>query len=869
MNISNEDYSNTIAIIGVTGRFPQISNIQEFWEQLKNGVETFHDFVERDRDVPISHGDFIKVKNKFKDIEYFDASFFGIHPRDAELMDPQLRIFLEQAWILLESAGYNPFSYKGLIGLFASTGLSHYLLNYIYPNSNNLKDINPLQIILGNEKDYLPTYVSYKLNLRGPSLAVQTSCSSSLVSVHLACESLLTYASDMALAGGVNITVPQVEGYTYLDGGLLSRDGHCRSFDDQASGTVYNDGVGIVLLKRMEDALKDGDYIYATIKGSAMNNDGAIRAGYMAPSVDGQREVILRALSHSDVPPETISYIETHGTATPLGDAIELEALLQAYGAQSNKKGVCALGSVKPNIGHTGVVSGVAGLIKVALALKNKTLPPSLNFEEPNEQVRLEDSFFYVNTQLTPWNAIQPLRAGLSSFGLGGTNVHMVLEEAPRIKSINSNKEWHLIPLSAKSQTALHKKIIQLNEYMINHTSCNIADIAYTLQVGRESYDYRYYVICDKDYVPSNKLNNICSDTETRSCLVDNEKTVQFVFPNNICSERNIYITLYFEEPLFRESIDICVEKISIVLNNDMKAIDMLTKWQSKQEEVYENLMTMMITYSLGKLWCELGVHYKSVSGIGIGEITKALFIKDITLDEAIRCIIDSTTLNEKGIVLTKQKNILSKESIDDSTIILIINSGNYLNYLDDEIVEKGTIIGSIDIKDTTSHDITYALIHTLGQLWSMGVPIEWGNYYRQEKRLRIPLPTYPFEREKYWIDNKVSKEKVAEKTEKTDVVSGSVIVSHDDVQETLVNLWKQQFGLSSIAIDDNFFELGGYSLMGTSLVNQINKIFGLDMYLRELFENPTIEELTDIVMNAYLMKIDDKTFKELLQDIE
>ena len=436
MNDVPRDSLDRIAIIGMAGRFPGARNLDEFWRNLKNGVEAVEPFSDEElaaRGVDpalLSHPHYVKSGVALEDIELFDASFFGFSPKDVELMDPQHRFFLECAWEALEVAGYDPGAYDGSIGVYAGASLSTYLLQNLVLNP---EVGGAYQIVIGTDKDFLTTRVSYKLNLRGPSVDVQTACSTSLVAVQMACQSLLSYQCDMALAGGVSVHAQQKTGYLYEEGGILSPDGHCRAFDARAGGTIGGDGVGIVVLKRLEEALADGDHIEAVILGAAINNDGSSKVGYTAPGVEGQAEVIAMAQALGRIDPETISYVETHGTGTILGDPIEVAALTRAFRAGTDKTGFCALGAVKTNIGHLDAAAGVAGLIKTVLALRHQQIPPSLNFEQPNPRIDFASSPFFVASELMEWPAANgPRRAGVSSFGIGGTNAHVVVEEAPR-----------------------------------------------------------------------------------------------------------------------------------------------------------------------------------------------------------------------------------------------------------------------------------------------------------------------------------------------------------------------------------------------------------------------------------------------------
>src|SRR5579885_2458881 len=408
-NTFNDAEGTDIAIIGLAGRFPGAHNVDQFWQNLCAGVESITRFSDEELlnagidPALLNDPNYVKAGAIIDDIDLFDAVFFGLTPKEAQIMDPQHRLFIETAWQALEDAGYDPEAYQKSIGLYAGSAISTYLLNNIYPNSEVVETVGTIQAALGNDKDALTTRVAYLLNLTGPCYSVQTFCSTSLVSVCIACSSLINGECDMALAGGVMIAVPQKAGFYYEEGGVASPDARCRAFDADANGSPLGNGVAIVVLKRLSDALADGDTIHAVIKGWAINNDGSLKVGYTAPGVTGQAGVIAEALANAEVSPESIDYIEAHGTGTALGDAVELAALIKAFGEQTTQKSFCALGSAKTNVGHLDRAAGVTGLIKTALSLKHKLMPPSLNYTTPNTQVNLADSPFYVNTQLREW----------------------------------------------------------------------------------------------------------------------------------------------------------------------------------------------------------------------------------------------------------------------------------------------------------------------------------------------------------------------------------------------------------------------------------------------------------------------------------
>ncbi|GAX60250.1 beta-ketoacyl synthase [Candidatus Scalindua japonica] len=554
------DNIDGIAIIGMSCRFPGAKNVDEFWQNLRNGTESISLFSDQELKstgvdlAALSDPAYVKAGFVLEDIELFDASFFNYSPGEAEIIDPQQRLFLECAWEALENSGYDSMSNEGPIGVYAGGSINTYLKNFV-PRPELDKSLEVFQALIGNDKDYLASRVSYKLNLTGPSVTIQTACSSSLVAVHMACESLRNLECDMALAGGVRISIPQRVGYYYQEGMVFSPDGHCRAFDAKARGTAFSNGVGIVVLKRLVNALEDGDYIHAVIKGSAINNDGSFKVGFTAPSGKGQESVITESLAVADIEPETVTYIEAHGTGTELGDPIEIKSLKQVFRSTTKKKGFCAIGSVKTNIGHLEQAAGVASLIKTVLALKHKLLPPSLNFEHPNPKIDFENSPFYVNTKLSKWQSDNTARrAGVSSFGIGGTNAHVIVEEfkESRTKTLSYNSKidsTETILLSARNEERLkeyakslisHLKIItKENEYKLDGQQDNILDdsvdkptlqdIAYTLQVGRQDFEERLAVIVKSKEELIQKLDE----------YINNKENIEGLYRGNINTNKN------------------------------------------------------------------------------------------------------------------------------------------------------------------------------------------------------------------------------------------------------------------------------------------------------------------------------------------
>ncbi|HXG48306.1 MAG TPA: type I polyketide synthase, partial [Methylomirabilota bacterium] len=492
-----------IAIIGMAGRFPGAGDVETFWRNLCAGVESIRPFTaEEMRASGVDPGlladpSYVNAGAPLEGAECFDAAFFGYHPREAELLDPQHRLFLECAWSALEDAGHDPATFDGAIGVFGGVGRNLYLRNNLLPRRGLLDAVGPYPEALASEKDYAATRVSFKLDLRGPSVNVNTACSTSGVAAHIACQSLLGGECDMALVGGARIRVPMRVGYRYEEGGILSPDGHCRAFDADAQGTVVGNGVAFVVLRRLSDALRDGDRIVAVILGSAINNDGASKAGFTTPSVRGQAAAIAEALAVAGVAADTIGYIEAHGTGTAVGDPIEVAALTKAFRRSTDRNGFCAIGSVKTNIGHLDAAAGLAGLIKAALAIERGVLPPSLHYRRPNPQIDFERSPFFVNAGLREWpRGSGPRRAGVSSFGLGGTNSHLVLEQAPPPVETSPARPHQLIVVSARTPESLDGITAALAAHFRSHPETDLADAAYTLQVGRRPFEHRRFTVC-------------------------------------------------------------------------------------------------------------------------------------------------------------------------------------------------------------------------------------------------------------------------------------------------------------------------------------------------------------------------------------
>ena len=654
-----------IAIVGMSGRFPGAGDVAAFWSNIKNGVESVTHFAPDQLDIPAppperggADASFVCAKGVLDDIDMFDARFFGYLPREAELMDPQHRVFLELCLEAMEHAGHDPQRYPGSIGVYGGCYMDTYLTWNLCSNPEFLANliesiqIGSLQTELGNDKDYLATRVAFKLGLRGPAMTLQSACSTSLVAIVTACQAIASYQCDMALAGGVTIVLPQRRGYHYREGGMLSPDGHCRTFDEHSAGTVFSNGAAVVLLKRVEDAVADGDTIYAVIRGYAINNDGGGKVSYTAPSVDGQAEVISLALATADIDARSIGYVEAHGTATPIGDPIEVAGLSTAFRAHTTDKGYCAIGSVKANLGHLDVASGAIGLIKTAMAIHEGVLPPAINFTRPNPKIDFANSPFYVNTQLRPWPEPQrPRRAGVSSFGVGGTNAHVVLEQAPAPLPRGRRRSHCLLTLSARTETALVAQAEQLADFLAQHTDIPLDDVAHTLQVGRCQYEHRRAVVAGDAADAVEKLRQSAAPGEAHLLRESRPKLV-FMFPGQGAQYPGMARELHDCEPVFREVIDRCCK----ALDNDGEAAGQDPRpyllWDPGQSRIDASQASAALAQTriaqpalfamemaLTRLLQSWGIQPDALMGHSVGEFTAACVAGVFGIEDAMRLV--------------------------------------------------------------------------------------------------------------------------------------------------------------------------------------------------------------------------------------
>ncbi len=998
------DTVDGIAIVGMAGKFPGVENIYEYWDAICKGKELLKRFTDEELTEnqvdkkTLEHNHFVPVNGLINTAEFFDSSFFGFTPREADLTDPQHRKFLEVCYEALEHAGQSPNNYEGTIGVFAGCSMNNYLVKNLLQFPDLLRNNGEFQTIVNNDKDFLTTKVSYKLNLTGPSFDIQTACSTSLVAIHVACQNLLNYQCDIALGGGSFIMTPRGQGYMYKEGGIQSPDGRCRPFDINANGTIFGEGVGVVTLKRLEDAIADKDEIWAVIKSSAINNDGYYKIGYMAPSSDGQAEAISMAMEFGNIDARTISYVETHGTGTNLGDPVEINGLTSVYRKYTQDKNYCAIGSVKANVGHCDVAAGVAGIIKTAMALKYKKIPPSINFNEANPVLELENSPFYVNTELKDWDVNgYPRRAAISSFGIGGTNSHCILEEWNDNDSKSSDNDVHILPLSAKNKKALYAMV----ENLVNHldtTPQNLEDIAHTLQVGRNEYNHKGLIsgkskkeIVDK--YRSDKKNLVVGKQEME------DPAIVFLFTGQGSQYVNMSKDLYESFELYKNIIDDAHDILIKDFSIDLKGLlfhDIGDKEHQRKVNMTSNTQPLLYTvqYATACLLMDLGIFPDALIGHSIGELTAAALSGVFTFEDALYIVasrgkimqaqkegsmlsvnipseklkphlnehvelalqnapsysvvsgtheaisafqeelnkidssIHSTILktshafhsslmdpaldefkkvfdnitfespeiplisNVTGTWITKEQacsadywadhirsTVLFSSGVNEilqsenEVIFFEVGPGNSLSMLLSQFESacKFKSISTIRHPKVKEDDKTFFL-KAVSQYWITGGKIDWNELYQEEERYKVPLPTYPFEKQRHWINplvnvnfysetsNEVipssSASDVSSKAEQSETNSSAYhsrpdlgvnyIAPSTNTELLIVDIWKELLGIEGIGLDDDFFELGGHSLLASQLIVRINEYFNKKLPLDSIFDSPTIKLLID-----------------------
>jgi natural product biosynthesis luciferase-like monooxygenase protein len=1018
-NADVTEHLGEIAIVGMAGRFPGARSVDEFWRNLRDGVESITFYSEEeliaagvDRET-LEDRRYIRAGAILPDVDLFDASFFGFTQSEAEITDPQHRLLLECAWEALENAGYNPDACRDRIGVYAGASTSTYILN-IYSDPNLVASADGMQIEIGNDKDYLATRVSFKLNLRGPSITIQTGCSTSLVAVHIACQALRDYECDMALAGGVSISSYHPSGYLHQEGGVRSPDGHCRAFDARAGGTLSGSGVGMVVLKRMAEAIVDRDNIHAVIKASAINNDGALKISFTAPSVDGQAEVITKAMALAGINPENITYVEAHGTATPIGDPIEFAALTKSFRAGTKRRGYCAVGSVKTNFGHLNVAAGVAGLIKTVQSLKHRMIPPSLHFERPNPNIDFVASPFYINTQLTPWRTNgSPRFAGISSFSIGGTNAHVIVQEAPVLVSSEVRRNWHLLTLSARTSTALEALTDRLTTYLRQSPETNPADLAYTLQVGRKRFTQRRMLVYAgvEDALQAleardpKRIVSIVEDEEA-------ERSIVFMFPGQGAQHVNMGRELYTTEPVFRIEVDRCSELLSPALGLDLRAA-LYTEDNSEANNLLKQTLfaqpSLFVTeYALAKLWMSWGVHPSGMIGHSLGEYVAACIAGVLSLPDALSlvmargklmqklpegamlavllpeaeilplldqglslaaingpssCVVSGTTEELTRLETLLFKHMVASRRLEGSrafhspvmdqisdefvrevnqvrlnppeipyisnltgawikaeeatdplywsrhlrqtvrfsegievllkgprSILLEVGPGETLCSLARHHVDKDSrqlVLPSLRQKRQVLSDVAL-MLETLGYLWLANAFDNWKEFYEGDERRRLSLPTYPFERERFWAENKMgppvtrlNRSVTETNQESSELVMTSAASSarhsiksnyvppSGAVETMLADIWQELFGIEQIGVHDDFLDLGGQSLLAIQLITRVREAFQIELPLIDLFSAPTIAGMAEKITSQQLAPDEIEELERLYTEIE
>ncbi len=685
---NNVETGLEVAVIGLSGRFPGARNIEEFWENIKNGRECTTFFTDEELEKKgvdpklLKNPNYVKVFGALDAIEYFDAAFFGYTPSETNVMHPQMRFFHECAWLALEDAGYAPSNYEGLIGVYAG-GRNDITWELNVALAGAASNVDSMTAGILGTKDHIAMRISYMFNLRGPSYTLYTACSTSLVAIHLGFQAVLSGECDIALAGGVTIMLPQERGYIYSEGMISSPDGHTRSFDAEAKGLVSGNGVGVVVLKTLEDAIRDRDHIYAVIKGSAINNDGNRKIGYTASSIKGQEALLKEVYRTAEVDTESIMFVECHGSATPLGDPVEVEALRRSF---HHKKGnYCGIGSVKSNIGHCDCAAGVASFMKTVLALQHHVIPPNINFKTPNPKIDFEDSPFYVVTELREWkNDKYPLRAGVNSLGLGGTNAHVILQEAPpqdEADISSPGRDYYILTLSAKTPTALDKMTQNLLHYLKKHPDVNLADVAYTLQEGRAAFPYRRAFVCSS-IEEAIKLLSEPETTPIQPFLArERERPIVFMFSGQGAEYIDMGLDLYKKEETFRRDIDRCFDYLTSLIGEDIKYVLYPRDEQQRIEAetkihrfYYTQPVKFIFEYAYSRLLMRWGFTPHAMIGYSFGEYIVSCLAGVFSMEDALKVLMKRGEIMEKA----PAGNMLSV-SLCEAELISMLKPGLYI----------------------------------------------------------------------------------------------------------------------------------------------------------------------------------------------
>lgn len=992
--------ASDIAIIGMSCRLPEANTLQAFWNNLCQGKDCLTRFSKNDiAHTASEHTNFVPVKGVLSDIELFDASFFGFSPVDANITDPQQRVFLECVWEALEHACIAPGKLPStVISVFAGMTDSTYLQENLLKNQWFCNEHDAFQQRIATSTSMLSTQVSYRLNFKGRSINVNTACSTGLITVDHACQDLILGQSDIAIAGASSITVPQINGYIYQEGSIVSPDGYCRPFADNANGTVFSNGVGVVILKRLEDAIEDGDTIYAVIKARAVNNDGADKLGFTAPSVSGQMSCIRDALAQAELTPNDISFIEAHGTATALGDVIEINALNAVYREQTDKKQFCALGSVKSNIGHTDVTAGIAGLIKTALCLHHKKIPPLIHVKSPNPNLSLHDSPFYINSKLIDWQTDTTKRyAGISAFGVGGTNIHMILTEYEKQQFAYPShiEQEELLLLSAKTEPALEQYTQKFADYLQSHyfSDEQFGNVAYTLQTGREDFQWRRFAVAQ------NSKESVCALSHSPSLFYDEDThhEIVFMFSGQGTQYHQMAMDLFKKVPEFRALIQQGAELAKPYLNCNL--LDIICNHQCEQltQTEYTQPALFIIEYALAQLLIKIGIKPDAMIGHSIGEYVAACIAGVFSYEDAIALVCERGLLMSKaprGAMIALEcsedelpayqkiahvelalhnsthhyvlagssdeiktlethlatinkpfqklkvshafhsrlmasieqpfKAIFSNITLSPPTLPIISNvTGTWLseteamspeywyNHLrhsvqfykgiDRLLHDKHPFFLEVGLGQSLCSFVTEissgnaSLAHTLpnhhrrttdlhqlllaiGHLWAKGVAINLDPIYSSQKKQHIPLPTYVFQKQRYWIKadtiiapvkdilddfkkesppiNCQIKNQGITIERKNVALKNSYTAPASDVELVLSHIWEDALGIKNIGIHDDFFDLGGHSLKAISLIEKINNRYASKISIQHFYSASTISKLSEMILHNNNEKI-------------
>ena len=972
----SEEHDGFIAVVGMAGRFPGARDLDDFWSGLAAGRESVTRFA---TDEATGRTPAYAVVDG---ADEFDAAFFGYSPREALMLDPQHRVFMECAWEALEHAGCDPTTYQGAIGVYGGSGDTGHFAT-LRDNRAQLGGVSDWHLRMASGADFLTSRVSYKLGLSGPAVTVQTACSTSLVAVHVASQALLAGDCDLALAGGVTVRVPHPldEG----DEGIVAADGYCRAFDAAASGTIAGDGAGIVALKRLSDALADGDHVHAVLRGSAVNNDGAAKIGFTAPSVEGQAAAVRAAYQVAGVDPAGIGYVEAHGTGTAMGDPIEVRALSKAFADGTDAVGFSMLGSVKTNIGHTDAAAGVIGLIKVVLSLQHELIPGTVNFTAPNPQLDLDLSPFMISASSRPWPRTgTPRLAGVNSLGIGGTNAHVVVEEAPASLRSEPGRANQLLPLSARTPAALQEAARRLAAH-VGTSDDSLEDVAWTLQTGRRAFPHRAFVVAGDRDDAVRALTAVGSASVDATRGPDGPTSVAFLFPGQGGQHVEMAHELYVQEPVFRSELDACAELARRSTGLDLRdvlyagtvgAAERLSDMRVSQPALFA------VEYALARLWQSWGITPAAVLGHSLGAYAAATISGVLSLADAITLVVGrgamlaslpagamlAVRLSEAELLprLGARSSIAAingpqqcvvtgpaaevaqlHERLEADGIearLLHISAAAHSVLVDAvaddfERLAAQMELGSPEIpwiSDHTGREVTAAeasdpaywrahLRHTVrfsdametllgrsdahvlevgpgrtlatlarlhpaydgrlvvvslphaadttddasvvltaaGRLWQSGVAIDWAAVHAGETRRRVPLPTYPFERQRFRLEPARPAEPTAAPApapppnaepvntqvafERPDLDQEYVLAA-TDTERAVAAVFGEVLGLRDVGVFDDFFDLGGDSLVATRLVAIVRDALGADLSVRALFRAPTVSQLAELI---------------------